>query len=405
MQAWWGICTALALLFVACDAAPAPTVIRRSDWSASSAATLAAVVLLGPVGAAAVGASAVLSLRPLRITDRLFNAAMYALAGFAAGLAYASMSRWAEAAPGWSFASLLARRPDLAGIVVAPMLMAFVVAAVVHVLINYGAIRSRVRPHRAWQPAGHPAGSGTGTLALLASDLGLSSFGLFIAALWPALGYFAIGIVLVPLGVARWTMCQFAEQEEARAATLATFSHAVGIKDLYTRRHGDRVARNAGLIARQIGIGAARVEAVMVAGLLHDVGKLGVPTRVLAKDGPLTEEEAAAIQLHPSAGLTMVGEIEFLGEALSGIKHHHERMDGRGYPMGLAGDEIPEFARIIAVADAFDSMTSDRSYRKALDRSEALSELRKCAGSQFDPVMVEAFIAGLSRGESAAISG
>ncbi len=88
---------------------------------------------------------------------------------------------------------------------------------------------------------------------------------------------------------------------------------------------------------------------------------------MLTKQGWLTQEEAAAIQLHPTSGLTMVAGIEFLGEALSGIMHHHERMDGLGYPMGLAGDEIPQFARIIAVADAFDSMTSDRSYRKALD--------------------------------------
>ena len=89
----------------------------------------------------------------------------------------------------------------------------------------------------------------------------------------------------------------------------------------------------------------------------------------------------------------MVGGIEFLGEALSGIMHHHERMDGCGYPMGLAGEEIPEFARIIAVADAFDSMTSGRSYRSQLSTAEAIAELRKCAGSQFDPVMVDAFTA------------
>ncbi len=136
----------------------------------------------------------------------------------------------------------------------------------------------------------------------------------------------------------------------------------------------------------------ARAQAVTVAGLLHDVGKLGVSTKVLQKNGPMTDEEQAAMQLHPVAGLNIVAGIEFLDEALSGIMHHHERMDGRGYPMGLAGDEIPEFARIIAVADAFDSMTFDRSYRKALSTGEAISELRRCAGSQFDPVMVDAFI-------------
>src|SRR5262249_56661988 len=96
--------------------------------------------------------------------------------------------------------------------------------------------------------------------------------------------------------------------------------------------------------------------------MLHDVGKLGVPTKVLQKTGPLTEEEFAAIQLHPMRGLEIVREIGFLNEALAGIMHHHEKVDGTGYPMGLAGDEIPEFARVISVPDAFASITSTRSY-------------------------------------------
>jgi HD-GYP domain-containing protein (c-di-GMP phosphodiesterase class II) len=118
---------------------------------------------------------------------------------------------------------------------------------------------------------------------------------------------------------------------------------------------------------------------------------------VLQKTGPLTEEELAAIQLHPMRGLEIVRQIGFLTEALDGIMHHHERMDGKGYPMGLAGDEIPEFARVIAVADAFDSMTSNRSYRGARSLEEAVAELRKCSGMQFDPVLVDAFIAALSQ--------
>jgi HD-GYP domain-containing protein (c-di-GMP phosphodiesterase class II) len=127
------------------------------------------------------------------------------------------------------------------------------------------------------------------------------------------------------------------------------------------------------------------------------VGKLGVPTRVLQKTGKLTEEEYAAIQLHPMRGLDIVREIGFLDEALAGIMHHHERIDGRGYPMGLAGDEIPEFARVLAVADAFDSMTSTRSYRGARPVDEAIAELRKWSGTQFDPAFVDAFVAAIRR--------
>jgi HD-GYP domain-containing protein (c-di-GMP phosphodiesterase class II) len=149
------------------------------------------------------------------------------------------------------------------------------------------------------------------------------------------------------------------------------------------------------MIARKIRMGSDRADAIRFAGMLHDVGKLGVPTQVLQKTGPLTEEEFAAIQLHPMRGLDIVKKIGFLYEALNGIMHHHERIDGRGYPMGLAGHEIPEFARIIAVADAFDSMTTTRSYREAKSIEFALDQLRKGAGTQFDPRFVEAFIAAL----------
>jgi HD-GYP domain-containing protein (c-di-GMP phosphodiesterase class II) len=151
------------------------------------------------------------------------------------------------------------------------------------------------------------------------------------------------------------------------------------------------------MIAQEVGMRSSRVEAIRYAGMLHDVGKLGVPTTVLQKSGPLTEEEFAAIQLHPMRGLEIVRQIGFLDEALAGIMHHHERMDGLGYPMGLAGDEIPEFARVIAVADAFDAMTSNRSYRGARSVEDAVADLRKWSGTQFDPALVDAFVAALGK--------
>src|SRR5579875_2769605 len=139
------------------------------------------------------------------------------------------------------------------------------------------------------------------------------------------------------------------------------------------------------MIAKEIGMRAERVEAIRYAGMLHDVGKLGVPTSVLQKSGALTDDEYAAIQLHPMRGLDIVREIGFLDEALGGIMHHHERIDGTGYPMGLAGDEIPEFARVLGVADAFDAMTSDRSYRGARPVCEAIAELRKWGAPSSTP--------------------
>src|SRR5207302_10431871 len=149
------------------------------------------------------------------------------------------------------------------------------------------------------------------------------------------------------------------------------------------------------LIARRMALSEDRVAILSYAAILHDVGKLGVPTRLLRKTGPLDATEAAAIRLHPVRGVDAVRDIAFLDEAYTAILHHHERVDGLGYPSGLAGDKIPQFARIIAVADAFDSMTSTRSYRAARPVEDALAELRLCAGTQFDPGIVDAIVAAI----------
>ena len=372
----------LALLFMICDSAPTTLTSRQSAWSPSSAATLAAVVLLGPGGAALVGATSLISLRRAGLRERAFNGAMYALSAYAAGEAYLALGGHIGVPGAGSFPALI---------------LPFAVAAAVHVAVNHGLLWSMLLllPPSAGSPQ-------RGRLdlhlsLLLVSDLGYATLGLLIAGLWGLVGPFATVLVLIPLFVARWAMGQFAAQEGAYSATMAALCQAVETKDFYTRGHSERVSRGATILARQIGMGAERVEAIRYAGMLHDVGKLGVPTKVLQKTGPLTEEELAAIQLHPMRGLEIVRQIGFLTEALDGIMHHHERMDGKGYPMGLAGDEIPEFARVIAVADAFDSMTSTRSYRGARSVEEAVAELRKCSGMQFDPVLVDAFIAALSQ--------
>jgi hypothetical protein len=239
-----------------------------------------------------------------------------------------------------------------------------------------------------------------GTMAgSVLSYVGYGLFGLLLAVLWAKggadVGPAAAILVLLPLFVARWAYEQYAEQQRAYDRTVRTLIAAVETKDPYTRGHSERVSAASVLIARQIGMREDRVASLRYAGMLHDIGKLGVPTRVLQKSGRLNAEEFAAIQLHPMRGLEMVREIEFLDEAFAGIMHHHERLDGQGYPMGLAGDQIPEFARAIAVADAFDSMTTTRSYRGARSTADALEELIRCAGSQFDPHMVTAMVAAI----------
>ena len=360
------------------------TQLRKGQltWSPSSAAMLASVVLAGPVGAAIVGACTALGLRRgPSILQRVFNTAMYALSAYLAGRAFLALGGHVGLPDEKSFPGIIAP---------------FAGAALVLVVANHGLLSGVLWLTR--PPDGTPSGVGVGLSGrLLLSDLGYAAYGLLIAALWSVVGFFAPLLVLIPLFVARWAVAQFAEQQKAYEATVGALCQAVETKDFYTRGHSDRVSRGSVMIAREIGMRGERVEAIRYAGMLHDVGKLGVPTKVLQKTGKLTEEEYAAIQLHPMRGLDIVREIGFLDEALAGIMHHHERIDGRGYPMGLAGDEIPEFARVLAVADAFDSMTSTRSYRGARPVAEAIEELRKWSGTQFDPAFVDAFVAALKR--------
>ncbi|MFI1481133.1 HD-GYP domain-containing protein [Streptomyces sp. NPDC020747] len=223
--------------------------------------------------------------------------------------------------------------------------------------------------------------------------------GLMMAVLWRSpYGPVAALLVLLPMYVSWWVFAQYHRERAAHQATIRALVQAVDIKDGYTRGHSERVGQASMVIARELGMDDERAEVLRFAGILHDVGKLGVPTRLLRKDGPLTPEERRVIELHPEYGHEMVRGIGFLGEARSAILHHHERLDGSGYPYGLKGGQIPEFARVVAVADAFDAMTSSRSYRRARPVAAALEELERCAGAQFDPRMVEALVRGLARG-------
>jgi len=166
---------------------------------------------------------------------------------------------------------------------------------------------------------------------------------------------------------------------------------AVDARDHYTREHSNRVSAYGVIIARQMGLDEAFIESVEFGGLLHDVGKIGIPDQVLNKPGRLTEDEFTLMKTHATMGATLLRRVESLAPLVPLVLYHHERFDGRGYPEGLTGKKIPLGARILNVADSFETITSDRVYHKARSMQEGLEEIRRCSGGQFDPEVVAAF--------------
>ena len=181
--------------------------------------------------------------------------------------------------------------------------------------------------------------------------------------------------------------------EDTYFASMEALARAIDARDPSTFGHSSRVAAISLEIADGIGLGGDEREALRRGALLHDIGKIGVEDRVLRKPGPLTDEEAGEMREHPMIGYEMLRDLHFLERSLPGIRHHHERWDGRGYPDALSADAIPVSVRILSIADTFDAITSDRPYRGGLSLEEAVDAIVYQKGKQFDPAVVDAFIA------------
>jgi HD-GYP domain-containing protein (c-di-GMP phosphodiesterase class II) len=185
----------------------------------------------------------------------------------------------------------------------------------------------------------------------------------------------------------------YADLKELLFGVIRALTAAIDAKDPYTSGHSERVARIAVRLAEELGMSPTQRGDLYLTGLLHDVGKIGVDDAVLKKPGPLTPEEYRQIQAHVEIGVHILADLKKLNHLLPGVRHHHESLDGTGYPCGLAGDAIPWEARILAVADSFDAMSSTRPYRRRLTSSQIDEILRKGSGLQWDPKVVDALFA------------
>jgi HD-GYP domain-containing protein (c-di-GMP phosphodiesterase class II) len=189
------------------------------------------------------------------------------------------------------------------------------------------------------------------------------------------------------------------ENRELFLGSIRMLAAAIDEKDPYTRGHSDRVARYSVHIGRQLGLSAEELDRVRISALLHDVGKIGVDDRVLKKPGALTPEEFEIMRQHPAKGANIMRPVAQLKDMLPGIELHHEHVNGQGYPYGLKGDEIPLMARVIAVADTLDAITTNRPYQSAFELSEALAIIRKATGTKFDRDVVDALEVVIASGK------
>jgi len=218
--------------------------------------------------------------------------------------------------------------------------------------------------------------------------LGQIPMGWLMAQIALGVGYWATIPFLIPLLLARYTFTKYAETRDLFFGTVSALSQAIDAKDGFTRGHADRVSRIAGAVAREMGLGEGEIERIELAGLLHDIGKIGVEDRILMKPLRLDPDEQELMRRHPIYGASILEPSAALRPLVQMVLHHHENFDGSGYPEGLKGEGIPLGSRIIIVADAYEAMTSDRIYRKAIGHERALEQLSKYKGIQFDPKIV-----------------
>jgi len=232
---------------------------------------------------------------------------------------------------------------------------------------------------------------------LIATYIALTPIGFVMAIVYVSIGIWGIILFFFPLILARRSFELYTKMRKVYLDTIRALAAAIDAKDPYTKGHSERVAEMALALAQELNLPEREIERIEYTALLHDIGKIGVDERILGKDDGLTSEEYKKIQKHSITGAKIIEPVDFLKDSYEAIYHHHERYNGDGYPDGLKEKNIPLSARIIAVADAYDAMGSDRPYRKKLNKDKIMQELKDQSGKQFDPEIVKALISIINK--------
>jgi hypothetical protein len=373
-----GLPSDVVALVLFCGLGVMSWLVRENDVGARVSFTFSSIIVLASaviVGVATAIPVVFVGKVPAVVTT--FNVAMMASVGAVGGLVYV-------VAGGSQHLTMLDGPGEIIAQVGLPVMAADVAQCIVNAVLLAGVMRvANAVPMRTqvWKLL-----SGTGV-----AYVGYGVIGFLFVVLWiPArVGWFSAVLVLAPLFVARWAFMQYGEELRAHERTLRALVTAEETKEPHNAGHSERVAQVCEWLGEMLGLGHKEIQDVRTAGMLHDIGKVGVPSRLLRARAPLTDEEQLTVAGHALLGTELVRGIDFLAGSVDGMAHHHERFDGRGYPAGLAGEAIPLSARIVAVADVFDCLTTSRSYRPALSVEEAMGVLRERSGTQFDPHVVE----------------
>jgi HD-GYP domain-containing protein (c-di-GMP phosphodiesterase class II) len=221
--------------------------------------------------------------------------------------------------------------------------------------------------------------------------------GVLIASVFVGMGIEGVVLLIIPLMVARHTFIMYIDMRNQYTSTIKALTKAIDAKDHYTHGHSERVAQYSVWIGQEMKLQEDFLEKLEYLALMHDIGKIGIPEQILNKPSRLSDEEFDLVRSHCAVGSEIISNIKYIGEHADIVRHHHERVDGRGYPDGLTGDKISLGSKIVCVADAFDAMTSARVYSKPMSKGDAVNELLRCVDTQFCKTVVNAFVKVLQR--------
>lgn len=347
--------------------------------------TIAGLVLLGPAAGGIIALCSGANIQDLRQRRPLsvvaFNSGQLVVSATVAGLAYMSLGGRLLAATPQAMPLLSA---DFPGIFVPIAVCALASFLANDVLVGLALrLKLGVSLFEVWT---------TRLMWMAPTQIALAAVGVTIAQVL-AVQYLAFLLFVFPLLLARQVYQNYLQLKTALADTIRSLINVLEAKDPYTRGHSERVARYAKMLAEAMELDPREVTQLEYAAVLHDIGKLTLPRGILMKPGRLDPEEWDLVNKHPHVGASMIERVSYLKGLAAIVAAHHERYDGGGYPSGCAGEDIPRLSRVLSVVDSFDAMTTARPYRPPLAAEQALQELRDCAGTQFDPEVVEAFCA------------